>query len=147
MDMDFLDMAGHDLVELDAIFTEEEVWKTIKELHPDRAPGLDGFSAVFYQKAWSTIKNEVMSVLLKLYVGDGQGFDRLNRAHIVLIPNMSNTEELWYYRPISLIHLLAKLFAKVLYLRLAPKLPELVSVNQSAFIVGRCIHDNFLLVQ
>ena len=25
VDMDFLDMAGHDLVELDAIFTEEEV--------------------------------------------------------------------------------------------------------------------------
>ena len=86
VDLDFLDMVVHDLSDLDAIFTEEEVWKTIRELHSDRAPGPDGFSAAFYQKAWPTIKNDVMAVLLKLYVGDGRGFGKLNRAHIVLIP-------------------------------------------------------------
>lgn len=46
-----------------------------------------------------------------------------------------------------MIHLIAKLFAKVLSLRLAPRLGELVSVNQSTFIAGRSVHDNFLLVQ
>uniref|UniRef100_A0A453SCI5 Reverse transcriptase domain-containing protein n=1 Tax=Aegilops tauschii subsp. strangulata TaxID=200361 RepID=A0A453SCI5_AEGTS len=51
------------------------------------------------------------------------------------------------FHPISLIHLFAKLFAKVLSLRLAPKLCTMVSTNQSAFIAGRCIHDNFLLIQ
>jgi hypothetical protein len=41
----------------------------------------------------------------------------------------------------------AKLFAKVLSLRLAPKLTDMVSRNQNAFIVGRTLHDNFVLVK
>lgn len=31
--------------------------------------------------------------------------------------------------------------------RLAPLLNDLVAANQSAFICGRCIHDNYILVQ
>jgi hypothetical protein len=30
---------------------------------------------------------------------------------------------------------------------LAPRMPKLVHSNQSAFIKGRCIQDNFVLVQ
>jgi hypothetical protein len=37
--------------------------------------------------------------------------------------------------------------SKLLANRLAGKLPSLVSNSQSAFIKGRCIHDNFILVQ
>jgi hypothetical protein len=47
--------------------------------------------------------------------------------------------------PIFLIHLVAKLFAKVLSLCIAPKLNELVSPSQNAFITGRSLHDNFIL--
>lgn len=38
-----------DLNELEEIFTEEEVWTIIKEMHADHAPGPDGFSTAFYQ--------------------------------------------------------------------------------------------------
>uniref|UniRef100_A0A453K695 Reverse transcriptase domain-containing protein n=1 Tax=Aegilops tauschii subsp. strangulata TaxID=200361 RepID=A0A453K695_AEGTS len=48
------------------------------------------------------------------------------------------------YQPISLIHLVAKIFAKVLSLRLAPKLDGLVSRSQNAFIAGRSLHDNLM---
>ncbi|XP_073355553.1 uncharacterized protein [Aegilops tauschii subsp. strangulata] len=71
---------------------------------------------------------------------------RLNEALLILLPR-ADASSLSDYRPISLIHLIAKLFAKVLSLRLAPRLGELVSVNQSTFIAGRSVHDNFLLVQ
>uniref|UniRef100_A0A452YEI4 Reverse transcriptase domain-containing protein n=2 Tax=Aegilops tauschii subsp. strangulata TaxID=200361 RepID=A0A452YEI4_AEGTS len=64
-----------------------------------------------------------------------------------LIPKKVDAAYLFDYRPISLTHIVAKLFAKVLSLRLAPRLAEMVSSNQSAFIVGRSVHDNFILVQ
>ena len=51
------------------------------------------------------------------------------------------------YRPISLMHSFSKLFAKCLARRLAPRLKEIVAPNQSAFIKGRSIHDNFRSVQ
>ena len=51
------------------------------------------------------------------------------------------------YRPISLVHGVIKIFDKVLATRLATELPFLVGNHQSAFIKGRSIHDNFMLVQ
>jgi hypothetical protein len=44
-----------------------------------------------------------------------------------------------------LINSLAKIITKVLAERLAPKLGQLVSRSQNAFIKGRCIHDNFYM--
>jgi hypothetical protein len=51
------------------------------------------------------------------------------------------------YRPISLIHSFSKLFTKCLAKRLASRLKDIVAPNQSAFIRGRSIHDNFRAVQ
>jgi mannosylglycoprotein endo-beta-mannosidase len=64
------------LASLAAIFTEddEEVCDVIKELPSDRAPGTDGFVGAFYQRAWPTIKQEIMAGVLKLFVGDGRDF-------------------------------------------------------------------------
>ena len=51
------------------------------------------------------------------------------------------------FRPISLVHSFAKLVTKLLANRLASRLQQLVSPNQSAFIKGRFIQDSFMLVQ
>jgi hypothetical protein len=88
-----------------------------------------------------------MAAVLKLYVGDGRNFGKLNCAYITLVPKKSDAEEVGDYRPISLVHSFAKLFSKLLANRLRPKMEKLVSCNQSAFIKGRNLHDNFLLVR
>ena len=51
------------------------------------------------------------------------------------------------YRPISLIHSLSKIISKCLACRLAQVLGQLVAANQSTFIKGRCIQDNFRAVR
>jgi hypothetical protein len=66
---------------------------------------------------------------------------------LTLLPKRPDAHELGDYRPISLIHLVAKVFAKVLSLRLASRLDDLVSKSQNAFISGRSLHDNFILVR
>jgi hypothetical protein len=119
----------------------------VKDLPPDRAPGPDGFVGAFYQRAWQIIKPDIMAALLKLYVGDGRGFNKLNKALITLIPKKPDASQICDYRPISLVHSFSKLFSKLLANRLRPKLAELVSANQSAFVKGRSLHDNFLLVR
>jgi hypothetical protein len=51
LNFDFLQLLASDLSELEEIFMEEEVWKVIKELPRDRAPGPDGFIGVFLSKS------------------------------------------------------------------------------------------------
>jgi hypothetical protein len=64
----------------------------------------------------------------------------------VLLKKKSEAIEVKDYRLISLIHSFGKLFDKVLSSQLAPHMDALVMPNQSAFIKGRAIHDNFIAV-
>jgi hypothetical protein len=76
---------------------------------------------------------------------DARSFHTIYDASMVLLPNKSGAfamtmREFW---PISLIHVVGKLFSKVLATRLAPHLDKLIHINQSAFVKGRYIQDNF----
>jgi hypothetical protein len=70
----------------------------------------------------------------------------LNQATVVFIPKKSQPERVTDFTPISLIHSFAKLLFKMLANRLAPKLKNLISHSQNAFIKKRCIHYNFMFV-
>jgi hypothetical protein len=69
------------------------------------------------------------------------------RGTFTMLPKAKEATTLKDYRPISLIHIVGKLFSKVLASRLAPRLSELMHPNQSAFVKGRLIHDSFKFVQ
>jgi hypothetical protein len=88
-----------------------------------------------------------MEAFETLWRGDSRGLHVANQALIALLPKRMDAVEVKDFRPISLIHSVAKLVAKVLSARLAPHMPQIVGPHQSAFIRGRCLHDNFQLVQ
>jgi hypothetical protein len=88
----------------------------------------------FLHACWHTIKHDFVDVFQHLYEQHGRGFSFLNQVLLKLLPNHADARTLPDYRPISLIHLIAKLFAKVLALGLAPKLDGLVSPTQNTFI-------------
>jgi exonuclease III len=147
INLDELGLSQLDLADLDVPITEEEVWNTIKHLPPDKAPGPDGFTGRFYKNCWGIIKMEVMAAVSELQRGNFRNLTLLNSALLTLLPKKDDAAFVKDFRPISLIHSFAKLVTKLLANRLAGRLNELVSTNQSAFVKGRCIHDNFLLVQ
>lgn len=136
-----VDMAG-----MDDHFIEQEIWNVIKSLHPDKAPGPDGFTARFLQVTWEIIRPDIMVAFDALWHKDGRSLHSINDAILILLPKSAEAPSITDYRPISLIHCLGKLFSKVLANRLAPKLQDLVHISQSAFIKGRSIHDNFRFV-
>ena len=147
LDLDFFHREGIDLSALDAPITEDEVWLTIKNLPADRAPGPDGYTRRFYKSCWQIIKSDLMAAILTLQQGDARKLWLLNSAYLTLIPKKEEAYLPTDYRPISLVHSFAKLVTKILANRLASMLKELVATNQSAFVQGRCIHDNYMLVQ
>lgn len=136
----------HDLTELDSPISEQEVWKIVKELPSNKAPGPDGFSGRFYKNCWQIIKQDVMAVIGSVHGGDTRILHLLNSAYMVLLPKKEEPIGIGDHRPISLVHSIAKLITKVMANRLAPKFATMIAPNQSAFVRGRRIHDNFLLV-
>ena len=47
--------------------TEEEVVAAIWSLHPDKAPGLDGFTIAFYRFHWYTIRNDFLRMVKNVF--------------------------------------------------------------------------------
>lgn len=136
-----------DLSELELPFTHDEVKDTIDSMPSDKAPGPDGFTGAFFKACWEIVKDDIKAAINSLYTMNSQGFHLLNSANIVLLPKKNDALRVTDYRPISLIHSIAKIFSKLLANRLAPMLNSMVSNCQSAFIKKRSIHDNFLYVQ
>nr|BAJ87385.1 predicted protein [Hordeum vulgare subsp. vulgare] len=146
LDLEQLVTVG-DLGSLEAPFTPEEIWVAVRRMPAHKAPGPDGFTAEFLRACWGIIRQDILDVFEQLYLLRGRGFGKLNQALLTLLPKRVDAHKLGDYRPICLIHIVAMLFAKVLSLRIAPMLDSLVSRNQSAFIAGRSLHDNFMLVR
>ncbi|KAM0920400.1 hypothetical protein ACQ4PT_007548 [Festuca glaucescens] len=141
---------GLPMVELDGLeaqFSEDETWATIRSMPSSKSPGTDGFTWEFFQVCWEVVKGDIMTALHAIFSRRDQFFDGLNNALITLVAKKEVALEMKDYRPISLVHSIGKLLAKILAIHLSPKMPELIDNNQSAFIKGRCIQDNFVLVQ
>ena len=147
INLDHLDIPNHNLEALDIPFDENEVWKTIKDLPSDKAPGPDGFTGRFYKACWPIIKEDIMAALHRIWGRNCRNLWLLNSAYITLLPKKPDADLVKDFRPISLVHSFAKLVTKVLANRLAGRLDKMVLPNQSAFIKKRFIQDNFMMVQ
>lgn len=135
-----------DLAQLEDDITEEELKVTVFSMPPEKALGPDGFIGVFFKAAWEIIKEDLLTTVTSFFNLNTSQLHDLNTAFICLLKkeDASGAE---HYHPISLIHSFSKTISKLMANRLAPRLCELVSPNQSAFIRKRDIRDNFLYVQ
>lgn len=61
-----------------------------------------------------------------------------------MIPKKDNPQTTADFRPISVLNLIPKLISKILANRLRLVLPSLISSNQTAFVHGRQISENFV---
>ncbi|CAM8920955.1 unnamed protein product [Rhodiola kirilowii] len=129
---------------LTAPFTEGEIKRALFQIHPTKAPGLDGFPALFYHSNWSVVGHDVVKEVLSWLNGDRPN-PKLNETLIVLVPKVKTVERVEELRPISLCNVVMKIITKALANRLKEVLPAIISQSQSAFIRGRLITDNILI--
>lgn len=54
----------HNLDDLDAPFTQEEIASVTKEMPSEKALGPDGFIGLFYKKCWTIIKDDLTQAIL-----------------------------------------------------------------------------------
>ena len=129
---------------LELSFSKEEVRATLYELNGEKALSPDGFTAIFWQFSWNTVKNKVM-VVFKDFFDMGKFVKSLNSTFIVMIPKKEGAEDLKDFRPISLVGSLCNLISKMLANRLKKVMNQLVNKAQNAFVEGRQILDASLI--
>lgn len=125
-------------------YTNAEIKRALFEMHPAKAPGIDGYSTLFYQKFWSVIQSEVCHEILQ-FLNTGDLDKKWNETVIIMVPKGSDPQGIADYRPISLCNVFMRIVTKVLANRIKDFLPSIIGEEQSAFIKGRLISDNILL--
>lgn len=71
--------------------------------------------------------------------------DAINKTFLVLIPKTNKAFNFNHFQPISLCNFAYKVVAKIIAHRLGGVLEKLVSPNQSVFVKGRWIAENFVI--
>lgn len=126
-------------------FTIEEVKDALFSMAPDKSPGPDGYSPAFYQHFWKEIGQDIAQFIIEC-VNTGSFPLGFNDANITLVPKKAIPISMGDLRPIALCNVAYKVMSKMLANRLKVILEGIISISQSAFIPGRLISDNVLIV-
>ncbi|XP_027170927.1 uncharacterized protein LOC113770609 [Coffea eugenioides] len=131
---------------LEADPTMEKVKRVILAMDGESAAGPDGFTSRFFSFAWEVIGPDVFNAILSFFCG--VVIPRFfTSTSIILIPKGPNPQDFSKFRLISLCTFFNKVLSKILADRLASLLPCLVSPQQTSFVKGRNITENYLLAQ
>ena len=113
-------------------------------MHPTKAPGPDDMFAIFFQKYWGIVGNDVICMVLNV-LNSNMSMVEINKTNITLVPKIKNSTKMTDFRLISLCNVVYKLIPKVLANCLKVIIPQIISENQSTFLFGRLITDNVLV--
>ncbi|KAL8143636.1 hypothetical protein V2J09_016668 [Rumex salicifolius] len=144
--VDFPSLLADQVASLLARFSRVDVWESFRAINPYKSPNPNGFHAIFYQKNWGVVDPKVIESVLSL-LNQGILEEGFADAFMVLHKKVDNPSQQANLMPISLLNLAFKIATKAIVNRLKQVLPLFMSPSQTAFIPGRQIIDNMVIVQ
>ena len=124
--------------------TKQDIKNAIFSFKPHKAPGLDGFHPVFFQRYWNMVGPSVITYVRNIFLRKTIPIN-LNSTLLCLIPKSTRPETVHQFRPIGLCNTFYKTVTKLLVQILKSFLLDLIHPFQSSFIVGRKASDNVIL--
>ena len=82
-------------------FLKEEMDLVVKQMHPDTAPGPDGFNGLFFKKCWPLIKEDFYKID-EDFRSENLNLKNINGAYITLVPTLQSPVDVNDFTPISL---------------------------------------------
>ena len=127
---------------LEGNLTFDECVTAIQNMQNNKTPGSDGLPKEFYSLYFYLFGNTYVEIMNNAL---GNGILSLNQrtAYITLIcKNEEHSEDLKYWRPISLLNYDYKIISKVLTHRISQVIHTIVHIDQTSAIPNRSILDN-----
>ncbi|XP_058073273.1 uncharacterized protein LOC131221988 [Magnolia sinica] len=124
----------------------QEVQQALSAIPKDGALGPNGFTTAFFSSCWTIVGPDLVKAAAFWFQG-GPLPKAFCLSLICLIPKGAAPASFGDFRPISLCNVVYKLFSKMLATRLRLLLPNIISLEQGAFISGRPIIENIALAQ
>ena len=113
---------------LSSEYNVEEIKATLFQMGPTKAPRPNGMNALFFQKFWHIIGDDVIVAVLD-FLNSSTMLPEINYTHIVLILKIKVFERMFDYKPISLCNVIYKIISKVLVNRLKLINPTQVDIT------------------
>ena len=112
----------------------------------NKSPGNDGLSSSFYLKFFY-ILGEKLTKIINLAFEQNSLSTSQKLSYITLIcKDKSQSDDMKFYRPISLLNIDYKIISKILSQRLSNILPKIIGIDQTCAVKGRSIFDNLHLI-
>ena len=120
----------------DGELTAEECKRALDGMVSGRSPGLDCFSAEFYQTFWPVLGQDFVGVMNFCYASDRPSSSQRSGL-ITLLFKRGDRLEMKNWRPITLLCVDYKIASQAIANRLLTVLPSLINPNQTCSIKGR----------
>lgn len=137
-------LSSHQANDLTRPFTLDEIKLALWGMNDHASPGPDGFGPAFYKANWDLVKLDLLNLLADFHCCNAD-LKRINKAFIVLLRKKLGSTEPANFRPISLQNSSVKIASKCLTNRAQTLIPLLIHHDQTGFIQGRGITQNFFL--
>lgn len=111
-----------------------------------KAPGLDGFSTIFFHHYRGTV-GAAVTEMVKHFFRTGYMLKQINHSFIALLPKVDHPIRVEQFRSISLCNVVYKVISKILAGRLKGVLSKLIFPFQAPFVPRRTIQDNAIIGQ
>jgi len=139
-----IDPASH--ASLLAPVTNDIIKQALFSIDDDKVPGPDGYTSFFFKKSWDIVGGDFCLAVRDFFVSK-KLLKKINHSIIALILKSANVSTTTNFRPISCCNVVYKVISKILSVRLAIALADIISPLQNAFLGGRLMADNIHLIQ
>ena len=101
---------------------------------------------MLFRSNWEIFKEELTASMNTIFL-TGRVPSEWMKSHIILLPKIDEPKEPKDFRPLTIGNTVYRLLMKVVATRLQPFMEKIISPNQTAFLKGRNIADNTILVR
>jgi hypothetical protein len=111
-----------------SIPSEKEIFYALVSIGSAKAPGLNGFTDLIYQKCWSIVKMVVLNCVRNFFQKNHL-LKEQNHTFIALIPKQLDPFSVNHFRPISLCNIIYKIIFKTLANKFKSLLHHFISLS------------------